>query len=156
MEYRSTRIGDLEYFISENGDVLKRKGKGHLKQFRDKDGYYKISTTNGNGITHNVFTHRLVYTVFVGNIPDDMTVDHVDGDKENNHYSNFQLLTPEENAVKGNAQLWKFVSPLGEVVEIYNLKQFCRDNGLHPAHMSYVSKGKPHYYQHKGWKRYIE
>lgn len=45
---------------------------------------------------------------------------------------------------------WLVIKPNGETLVVKNLKQFCRDNGLHSGHMFQVSKGKrPH---HKGWK----
>lgn len=48
--------------------------------------------------------------------------------------------------------MYKFISPDGEVVEIYNMKKFCLDNNLARSAMSLVSSGKaPH---HKGWRVY--
>jgi hypothetical protein len=63
-----------------------------------------------------------------------------------------QLLTPEENAIKGNARNWLVSNPDGEEFEVYNLEQYCRENNLHAGHLREVSKGK--LLQYKGWKCY--
>jgi hypothetical protein len=44
---------------------------------------------------------------------------------------------------------YKFVSPCGKVVEIDNLSEFCRNNGLQQSNMSLVKNGKQQ--SHKGW-----
>ena len=42
-----------------------------------------------------------------------------------------------------------FISPTGEVTQVYNLRQFCRENGLDASNMAKVLKGK---YKHsQGW-----
>lgn len=43
---------------------------------------------------------RLVYAYFIGDIPDDYDVDHIDNDPYNNKLSNLRLLTREENLKK--------------------------------------------------------
>lgn len=146
-------VGDLEYEIDEQGRVSKRRGKGYVKCFPDKDGYLKLSSSQSQG-TVNCLIHRLVYEAFVGPIPPGWTVDHIDDNKRNNYYKNLQLLSPVDNAIKGNAKHWLAVSPNGEVIEIYNLKQFCKDHGLHDGHMGDVLKGRPKYIAHKGWRKY--
>lgn len=152
METRTVSIGPLEYRITEEGNIFKRRGSGFLKPFPDKDGYLKVVVISG-GKTYNASVHRLVYQAFHGRDHNGLTVDHIDGDKTNNHYSNLQLLTAEDNAVKGNALHWVFLSPSQEVVEIYNLAKFCRDNGLHKGHMAGL-KRRPHKH-HKGWRYYV-
>jgi hypothetical protein len=153
MENVAVLIGELLYTITPDGKVLKRRGKGFVKLFPDKDGYLKIASSQ-QGKTINCFVHRLVYEAFVGPIPPGWTVDHIDDDKTNNYYKNLQALTAVDNVVKGNARHWLAVSPDGVVVKIYNLRQFCRDNGLHKAHLYSVLNGRPKYNAHKGWRKY--
>ena len=52
------------------------------------------------GKRQHYYIHQLVYRYYVGNIPEGMTVDHIDNDKNNNHYSNLQLLTRSDNTKK--------------------------------------------------------
>lgn len=54
-----------------------------------------------------------------------------------------------ENVVEARAKQCILVSPDGVVVEVYNLSEFCRENGLCQSHMSNVYTGKAN--QHKGW-----
>lgn len=152
MENVAILIGELLYTITPDGKILKRRGKGFVKQFPDKDGYMKVALTQSKTI--NRLVHRLVYEAFVGPIPPGWTVDHIDDDKTNNHYKNLQALTAVDNAIKGNAKHWVMVDPTGSVVEIYNMTQFCKDNGLHASHMMDVCKGKPKYDAHKGWRKH--
>jgi len=48
------------------------------------------------------------------------------------------------------ARSWTFTNPKGERVEIFNLKQFCRENNLHMGSMSAIAAGKRN--SHSGWK----
>lgn len=50
-----------------------------------------------------------------------------------------------------SAKHYQFISPEGAVVEIYNMRSFCKEQGLTPSKMSNVSTGKRTH--HKGWRR---
>lgn len=145
----------LPYEVHANGDIEKRRGIGFLKAFPDKDGYLKVVICKFKR-SHNFFVHRIVYEAFHGPIPDGVTVDHIDGNKLNNHIDNLQLLSVRDNVIKGNAKLYQFISPEGVVFVIYNLREFCRERGLHHAHMYAVHNEHKSYYQHKGWRKYHE
>jgi len=58
-----------------------------------------FNDTNPKGKLY--YIHRLVYEAYHGNISDNMTIDHIDGNSTNNHYNNLQQLTLNENASKG-------------------------------------------------------
>ena len=45
----------------------------------------------------NMAIHILVYTMFVGEIPKGMTINHKDGNHENNQLNNLELATYSEN-----------------------------------------------------------
>lgn len=61
------------------------------------------------------------------------------------------LTTNQKNTEKALAKIWVFKSPTGKVVEIYNLRKFCRENNLHNGSMQYVNSGKNSH--HKGWTK---
>lgn len=81
-----------------------------------------------------------------------------------------KVLTPEHRSNIGKAQIgkihsaesrakqaksksivtWLVINPDGSKLEIVNLKQFCRDNGLNPGHMFEVGNGYRNH--HKGYK----
>lgn len=51
------------------------------------------------------FIHRLVYEMFVGDIGDGMTIDHVDGNKFNNRPSNLEQVSASENTSRYYSRL---------------------------------------------------
>lgn len=152
METRIVNIGGKEYTVREDGEIFKIRGKGFRKKSLDDNGYVRMMFSTKKG-PRGRFLHNIVYTAFHGEIPEDYTIDHIDGNKLNNHYTNLQVLTRGDNSVKSNARYWKFISPLGIVVDVYNLEEFCRENGLHAGHMRYVYHEKPSHHQHKGWRK---
>lgn len=61
-----------------------------------------------------------------------------------------RFVTPQENSEKALAKNWRFISPEGEAVEIYNLAKHCRVNSLSREAMGMVHCGKRNH--HKGWR----
>lgn len=61
------------------------------------------------------------------------------------------FVSAKDNKVESSAKHYKFLSPRGYIVEVYNLNDFCRKNGLDHGNMSAVHSGKATH--HKGWKR---
>jgi hypothetical protein len=60
------------------------------------------------------------------------------------------FVTHKENSIVANAKNHKLRSPDGKVVNIYNIKEFCRGTVLNHRHMCEISNGKRK--SHKGWK----
>lgn len=58
-------------------------------------------------------------------------------------------VTKQINNEEANAKVYKFKNPSGDIVQIYNLKKFSRENGLHSGHMVSVHGGSRK--SHKGW-----
>lgn len=88
---------------------------------------------------------------------DDHYVDGYQLDKDikvkgNKLYSpdNCMFVSHADNIIEARAKYYRFTSPQGELVEIYNLASFCRDNGLSRGAMSQVHLGKLNH--HKQWK----
>jgi hypothetical protein len=74
--------------------------KGELKhQSLDKDGYPCVSLMNGKKDKSRKFVHRLVALSFIPRDPFGVKdqVNHKDGNKENNHFSNLEWVTGSEN-----------------------------------------------------------
>ena len=78
-------------YISNKGRVKKSDSK-FLKIHVHKTGYAIVSF-NGK----NRYVHNLVWEAFVGKIPDDMEIDHIDCNKLNNSLYNLELVTHQEN-----------------------------------------------------------
>lgn len=106
MESWKTIIGYENYEINSSGAVRRRtKSKNGvfdvgfvLKSRLDKYGYltvalYKDSAKSGKTIT----VHSLVLLCFLGPRPQGFEINHKDGNKQNNHISNLEYCTSEEN-----------------------------------------------------------
>jgi hypothetical protein len=67
-----------------------------LFQSKDNRGYFQVYLYKDYK-QHTVKVHRLVATEFLGERPDDMTVNHIDGNKENNAVENLEYISNKEN-----------------------------------------------------------
>lgn len=73
-----------------------RKGK-ILEQHAFCNGYLKTKLYNGSGKFWNTPVHRLVATVFIENPNNYPIINHIDGDKTNNHIDNLEWCTQSHN-----------------------------------------------------------
>ncbi|MEH7116923.1 HNH endonuclease [Neobacillus vireti] len=86
------------YKVSSHGRVLK-KNVEEMKGFYDQNGY-KVVDLHGNGRTKvkkRMKVHRLVAMLFVENPDNKPHVNHIDGQKGNNHFENLEWVTHKEN-----------------------------------------------------------
>ena len=69
----------------------------------DSNGYLKVMIRKGErSMTQNV--HKLVYETFVGDVPDNLCIDHDDFDKNNNKPDNLVVMTIAQNSSKGDGK----------------------------------------------------
>lgn len=93
-------IAENKYGIEEDGRIYSFHIKDYMKTRKDKDGYLRISLRKPDG---NIKTWRiatLVLLSFKGPPPNnllDPTVNHIDGNRINNHISNLEWLERGEN-----------------------------------------------------------
>lgn len=90
----------LPYLISESGDVisLHQKTLFHvLHPEVDKDGYFKVRLAIKKNKYKKFFVHRLVCGMFCSGYKPGLVVNHKDGNKQNNHYTNLEWVTSQEN-----------------------------------------------------------
>jgi len=67
-----------------------------LFQAKDDKGYFQVYLYKDYK-QHTVKVHRLVAIEFLGERPDDMTVNHIDGNRENNAVENLEYINNKEN-----------------------------------------------------------
>lgn len=96
MKWRS--IKNSKYIISEYGQV-KNKLTGHILKLHPggTSPYLLVNIKINDKISKSYLVHRLVALSFIKNIDNKAEVNHKDGDKLNNHYSNLEWTTSKEN-----------------------------------------------------------
>lgn len=76
--------------VLRNGRVLHLKDKE--AGGKTKSGYFKITL---KGISY--FSHRIIWILHNGQIPDNYFIDHIDCNKSNNTIDNLRIVTTREN-----------------------------------------------------------
>ena len=84
------------YKMDECGNLYNKKGN-KIKTFKSKGGYM-LCYPYMNGKKLTLLHHRVVAKVFHDNPYDKDYVNHIDGDKTNNHPYNLEWCTPKENS----------------------------------------------------------
>lgn len=88
-------INDFPNYEISNFGNIRNKTK-LLKIVPNKQGYNIVVLCNG-GIRKTINVHRLVAAAFVPNPENKPCVDHIDGDRANNHADNLRWVTAKEN-----------------------------------------------------------
>lgn len=89
-------IGFDNYYITKDGTVINKKNKRIVKQRIEINGYVRVGIYK-NSIQKMMFVHRLVAETYIPNPDNKPQVNHIDGDKQNNHVSNLEWCTASEN-----------------------------------------------------------
>lgn len=141
------------YSITEDGSILSHIGLSSgkfIQQTESSNGYLSVKL-QGKDKRKTESVHRLVALTYLVKVSGLTHVNHKDENKKNNHVSNLEWCTPQYNTEYSVSKEFTMVSPDGEVVSIFNMAKFCRDNKLSKQCMNYVLAGKQK--QHKGWTK---
>jgi hypothetical protein len=101
------RFRDTNYYVSENGEVFRKWGDKFKQKVPQKvriykdgkvikekyDGFYLYQ--KGKGIFY--LTHRLVGELYLDNPNNLAEIDHLDNNRFNNHYTNLEWVSKDEN-----------------------------------------------------------
>lgn len=93
IEWRKLHFLKGDYSISNYG-VLVNNRTGHKLKPHNHKGYVRYSVNNATW-----FAHRLVAFGFIDNPNNYKHINHMDYDKKNNHVSNLEWCTPQENSL---------------------------------------------------------
>lgn len=106
------------YAADENGNIYNKSKHNKRKPNEDgwrlmlpikhDNGYYSVNVWYADKI-RQISAHKMVYECnhqvvhqYNSRHPDGLTINHIDGDKSNNHISNLEIITMSENAYLGN------------------------------------------------------
>ena len=187
MEWRACLpdvFGDL-YMVSECGDIKRRdivyfRGKdkksrilkgGLLKKEINETGYERVVLRRGHGNSNESFykkylVHCLVADAFVDNPVDSYNqVNHIDGNKRNNHYTNLEWVDNAtnvhhsyhgDNMIHSNAiAIVQYDANMQEVNRFKTIREAERQTGLNRKNISRgLKNGTMEYgYYWKKWER---
>ena len=96
-EFRDVKFFE-HYEVSSNGKVRNKRTGYILKNSVNNIGYEQVVLSE-YGFSKNIKVHRLVAEAFLKNIHNKPCIDHIDGNKLNNHASNIRFCTKSENGM---------------------------------------------------------
>jgi hypothetical protein len=94
--YQVSNIGRVKSLARVNKNGGRVKERIMIPTYRKA---YKMLELSKDGVYKNFTIHRLVSTAFLIKLDGRNHVNHMDCDKENNHWWNLEWVTPEENTL---------------------------------------------------------
>ena len=155
------------YIVSNYGKIISLHKRHYLKQVKLQENYkgYLEFEARSNGKRLHTFAHRFVALTFIENNLNLSQVNHIDCNKKNNHVSNLEWVSNNQNsehAIKNNLMIAHKGSKCGassldesQVKEIKNefKKGFYRGQLVRMSKKYGVSKGCLHFIKsNKTWK----
>lgn len=137
------------YYITNSGKVISKRGMREISSFVDNTGYLQIVLYR-DGKRHYKRIHNLVYTAYVSE-QNGLFINHKDGNKLNNHIDNLELATNQENVShsydKGLYRTRKRIkirvtSKDGSYSKVFNsIRELSEELGLNRKTVSEITKG---------------
>lgn len=97
--------GFSDYKITSWGRVYRISTDSFLKPEVHDKGYLRVDLYDDDGKRYHMKVHRLVANAFVPNLFDKPQINHIDGNNQNNSFTNLEWVTDEENKEKRKALL---------------------------------------------------
>ena len=161
-----------DYSITEDGRIFSNRYNRYLKSRVNRYGYLHINLRKDKK-GYDKTIHRLVAKAFIPNPENKPEVNHIDGNKLNNHVSNLEWCTRSENTKHAFDTGLTVIPSLGKKGELH--PNYKKVNWYHEIHgfitccarelmrmfpeqkldnggLSSVSTGKRK--SHKGWRVY--
>ena len=117
-QYKNTN-----YWFNQDGRCVNKKTKKYLNACLNPDGYLRYYLyINQKRIT--ILAHRAVYETFSDNeLTSIDQVNHIDGNKQNNNYTNLEKVSRQENMLHSYYVLKKNIKPIIQYDLNYNIIQ---------------------------------
>lgn len=103
--------GDMRFAVSRCGKVLGRTGR--VLKPKCQGNYLIVSYQAEDRKIRHKYVHRMVAEVWVHNPHEAPEVNHLDGDKKNNHYHNLEWVTRQGNVHHAAKEglIWNYPKP---------------------------------------------
>ena len=89
---QADNLGELIKFVPASDLAVGNRIKSNYLEYSD-GGYKRFKNQNGS------YIHKMVYSYYNGEIPNDCIVHHIDENKENNHIENLQLMKRRDHKI---------------------------------------------------------
>lgn len=148
------------YTIHKDGTVVNDLTGHVLKGSINNCGYNRIQIGSDR---KRYFQHRLVAMTYLPNPENKTQVNHIDGNKLNNHVDNLEWCTASENQQHKHVSLnsntskgfihedagvkYTLLMPDGSVEVVTNLSEWCRKRDLRPTSFYRVFNGERTHYK---------
>lgn len=86
-----------QYLVSYDGEIFRKDTKQKMASFVHLSGYRHSQLRNDQGKRKNVYIHRIVALAYLPRVEGKDNVNHIDGDKLNNKYTNLEWVNDSEN-----------------------------------------------------------
>ncbi len=87
---------NTNYLVDDEGFIYSKRFKKKLTPKENWDGYQRIQIWKDNKC-HMIGWHRVIAETWIPNPENKPFVNHIDGNKQNNHPSNLEWCTQKEN-----------------------------------------------------------
>lgn len=98
---RNLCVAERDHLGRSKGNFRKVQPASIISEWLNNNGY-KCVTLSINGVKKKYLSHRLIAFTFLTGHFDSATVDHLDGNKQNNAASNLEWVTLSENTRRQN------------------------------------------------------
>lgn len=85
------------YYITPSGVIINRDNYSNVRARLNVNGYVCVLLSTYDRQAKTLRVHRLVAKAFIPNPNNYAQVNHIDGNKTNNHMSNLEWCTPKQN-----------------------------------------------------------
>lgn len=125
------------YKANKDGQILNAKKK-RIMAGSYRHGYLRVSIKD-----KNYSVHVLIYKTFVGDIPENMVIDHINGIRDDNRLENLRCVTQSENMYNAQKNGHKMQRPVAQydlngnfIKEYPSCSAAARELGVTPSAIS--------------------